>query len=217
MENHTPKHDNHRAVVGGQANQSLHVTKLAGLRPPSFARKLNTFGFMKKYQLPDFLDGCCSQEKYEKWLYRRAAAHRKSDPKRFGITPASGESYRLQIHQAVKESKGFDIYTGQRLDWSLISKYDNTKAKSGGWKYKHTFALLPSVDHDRNPDGAYTFRICGWRTNDCKSSLTLSELFTFCELILENGKKTEPGGPANPSHAGTSAAEQPRVPGAPDC
>ena len=141
---------------------------------------------MKKYQLPSFLEGRCTQEAYEKWLRRRAAAHRKHDPKRFGIASDTGESYRLQIHNAVLESKGFDVYTGEQLDWSLLSTYDNVKSKEGGWQYKHGFALLPSVDHDRNMNGSFTFRICGWRTNDCKSSLSLSELFTFCEVILEN-------------------------------
>jgi len=143
---------------------------------------------MKKYQLPASLEGSCTQTAYEKWLRGRAAAHRKHDPKRFGIQPESGEAYRLKIHQAVIESKGYDVYTGEKLDWSLLSTYDNTKAKNGGWQYKHGFALLPSVDHDRNVDGSYTFRICGWRTNDCKSSLSLSELFTFCEAILAKRK-----------------------------
>lgn len=149
---------------------------------------------MKKYQLPAFLEGSkCTQESYEKWLRRRAATHRKLDPKRFGIKADTGESYRIQIHNAVLESKGYDVYTGEKLDWNLLSTYNNEESKIGGWQYKHGFALLPSVDHDRNPDGRFTFRICGWRTNDCKSSLSLSELFTFCEAILENKTSAESG------------------------
>ena len=42
--------------------------------------------------------------------------------------------------------------------------------------YKRRFALLPTVDHVDPESTEADFRICGWRTNDCKNDLTITEL-----------------------------------------
>jgi len=74
----------------------------------------------KKYKIPSFLTGEVDQELYERWLRRKAQAHVKRDRRR-GNEAAIGEAYRDAIHSAVAESGGKDVYTGEMLDWSLIS------------------------------------------------------------------------------------------------
>lgn len=120
-----------------------------------------------KYPLPPFLSGVVSQEKYIRWLGRKAAAHIKRDKKR-GNATAINEAYKVAIHRAVMESGGRDKYTGEELKWELISRYDNTESKKNRRHYKASFALLPTVDHVGDGLGAVDFKICGWRTNDAK-------------------------------------------------
>lgn len=90
----------------------------------------------------------------------------------------------VAIHQAVIESNGFDYYTGEPLAWELIRTYDNAKSKAGTRVYKKSFYLLPTVDHFGDDLTANAFKICGWRTNDCKNDLSQEELIKFCELVL---------------------------------
>jgi hypothetical protein len=137
----------------------------------------------KKYSLPAFLESKVNQESYEKWLYRKAQAHLKRDRGRGNIS-ATGESYRLAIHAAVIHSNGIDAYTGEVLDWSLISRYDNDESRTHGRAYKQQFALLPTVDHVGDGIGPADFKICSWRTNDSKSDLSLDEFLRLCKAVL---------------------------------
>ena len=139
----------------------------------------------KKYAQPSFLSGVVSQEAYERWLRRKAQAHVRRDRKR-GNATAIGESYREVIHSAVIESVGLDAYTGEVLDWNLISQYDNDESKENGRYYKRGFALLPTVDHVGNGMGAANFKICGWRTNDAKNDLEVSEFLSVCAAVLKH-------------------------------
>ena len=77
-----------------------------------------------KYPLPAFIVGAISQDHYVRWLRRKASAHVKRDRLR-GNSEAVREAYRVAIRRAVVESNGLDQYTGERLDWLLISRYDN--------------------------------------------------------------------------------------------
>jgi hypothetical protein len=95
----------------------------------------------------------------------------RQDRKR-GNAAATNASYKAAIHKAVEDSEGQDAYTGERLDWTLISQYDNDKSKRGGREYKADFAFLPSVDHVADGTGPAGFRMCAWRTNDAKSDLS---------------------------------------------
>lgn len=137
----------------------------------------------RKYQLPDFLEGVITQEAYERWLRRKAAAHVKRDRRRNNET-AIGESYRKAIHRAVIESRGRDWYTGEQLRWDLISTYDNDASKAGRRKYKAQYALLPTVDHVGDGLGPADFKICAWRTNDAKNDLSLGEFVELCRRVL---------------------------------
>ena len=85
-----------------------------------------------------------------RWLQRKAQAHVNRDRRRWQKKLLVSE-YKRAIHAAVLESGGRDFYTGEQLDWWLLSKYDNTKSKASGTAYKRKFAVLPTVDH-ANPD-----------------------------------------------------------------
>jgi hypothetical protein len=137
----------------------------------------------KKYALPAFLENRCPPEVYVRWLDRKAKAHIERDRKR-GNTSAMREAYMLAIHEAVTASGGLDEYTGEPLAWQLISTYDNDKSKAGRREYKRTFALLPTVDHVGDGLAAPDFKICSWRSNDCKNDLSHEELLDFCRAVL---------------------------------
>ncbi len=139
----------------------------------------------KKYQLPGFLDGVVTPAHYEGWLRKKASAHVRRDRGR-GNATATGEAYRLAIHDAVMESRGCDAYTGEQLDWTLIGSYDNEQSEANGRQYKHSLALLPTVDHVGDGGGAPDFRICGWRTNDAKHDLSMESFLALCQRVLEH-------------------------------
>ena len=136
-----------------------------------------------KYALPEFLNGRCAEGAYIRWLDRKAVAHVKRDRQR-GNGTATRESYMQAIHRAVIAGEGRDVYTGEPLEWELISTYDNDQSKDGRREYKRQFALLPTVDHVGDGTGPADFVICGWRTNDCKNDLSREELVEFCRAVL---------------------------------
>jgi hypothetical protein len=137
----------------------------------------------RKYQLPGFLRQELTQANYERWLARKATAHVKREKKR-GNTMAIREAYTIAIHQAVIHSGGQDYYTGEHLDWSLLSQYSNIESQAGGRRYKATLALLPTVDHVGDGLGEAEFKICAWRTNDAKNDLTHQEFVALCRRVV---------------------------------
>lgn len=140
------------------------------------------------YALPSVLQDVSTEAAYKKWLHRKAVAHVVRDRKRWKI-PLSVAAYKKAIHAAVREAGKRDSYTGELMDWGLISKYDNAKSKHGGVNYKKKFARLPTVDHAGDAPGDMNFRICSWRTNDSKSDLTLHEFIDLCRRVLRyNGQ-----------------------------
>ena len=76
---------------------------------------------MSKKVLPPFITDAMA---YSRWLKGRALAHVKRDKAR-GHTQANPAAYRAVIHQAVLDSEGRDFYTGEMLDWSPCSTYNN--------------------------------------------------------------------------------------------
>src|SRR3981189_2965527 len=91
--------------------------------------------------------------------------------------------YKAEIHAAVCASGHLDYYTGETLDWSLISKYDNVSAKDGRSKYKESLAYLPTVDHSFDENGKPKFVICSWYVNDAKGDLPLAAFYELCERL----------------------------------
>lgn len=137
----------------------------------------------RKHTTPTFLPEGVSAEAYERWLTRKAAAHVKRDRKRAhsGVTRAQ---YKEAIHAAVIHSNGKDAYTGETLDWQLISKYNNEESKNGRHSYKSDFALLPTVDHVSAGVTEASFCICSWRANDAKNDLSVEDFLRLCERVL---------------------------------
>jgi hypothetical protein len=142
----------------------------------------------KKYPLPEFLQGKVTQAAYVRWLGRKSIAHKKRDKKR-GNSEAVNEAYKMAIHAATADSGGFDEYTGEPLHWELISTYDNEKSKTDRRKYKATLDLLPTVDHVGDGLGEADFKICGWRTNDAKSAMTLPEFIELCRRVVAHSER----------------------------
>jgi hypothetical protein len=133
--------------------------------------------------LPPFLKDRVELPVYEHWLARKAAAHLKRDRKR-GYEGITGAIYRGAIHEAVLQSHGKDVYTGEELDWSLLSQYNNDESESGKHGYKAGFALLPTVDHIESSVSKSGFCICAWRTNDAKHDLSHQAFIELCKKVL---------------------------------
>jgi hypothetical protein len=137
-----------------------------------------------QYPVPVCIKGQCDQVKYSRWLHRKAAAHTRRDRKRdIACTLAR---YKAEIHAAVCSSGHLDFYTGEPLDWSQVSTYDNALSKSGRTKYKKTLALLPTIDHTVDESGRPKFVICSWRVNDAKGDPKMDEFYRLCERVLKH-------------------------------
>jgi hypothetical protein len=138
----------------------------------------------RRYSAPSFLGNLVTQAQYERWLTRKAEAHvRRDRRKKQNISVAS---YKKMIHDAVCNSNGRDDYTGENLDWTLISKWRNDEAKLQGQTYKKKFALLPSVDHVLGRIGDTEFKICSWRMNDAKNDLSIDEFIDLAKKVLRH-------------------------------
>ena len=85
-------------------------------------------------------------------------------------------------------SKGKDFYTGGRLNWSLLSKYDNRDAHENGVLYMRKFVSMPSVDH-YDGRGKLDFRICSWIVNDSKSHLSHADYVKLCKKVVSHSKR----------------------------
>jgi hypothetical protein len=144
-----------------------------------------------KYSVPDCVKGKCSQTRYSRWLGRKARAHVSRDRKRRGNDSCTVARYKAEIHAAVAAGGDRDHYTGEVLNWSLISTFENHAAKAGGLKYKKSLALLPTVDHTFDEHGRQRFVICSWRVNDAKSDLTADEFYNLCELVLRHQQQRQ--------------------------
>ncbi len=138
---------------------------------------------MKRHTLPPFLVGKITEQIYLNWLRRKADAHKRRDRQR-GFQEVTATKYRDAIHEAVLCSDGRDTYTGEMLDWTLISQYDNDASKEGRHHYKARFAMLPTLDHVEASAHSASFVICAWRTNDAKNDLSHSDFLALCEKVL---------------------------------
>lgn len=143
---------------------------------------------MRLFELPSFLENVVTHNAYVRWLQRKAAAHIRRDRKR-GNRSSSLSEYKRAIHEAVCISEGKDSYTGEQLDWHLISTYSNNESKQGRREYKARFALLPTIDHVGDGTGKADFKICSWRTNDAKGDLPLDEFVALCERVLAANRR----------------------------
>jgi len=140
----------------------------------------------KKYQFPECLKNQCHLSNLTDGLSGRPE-HISSVIGNAGIK-CDKESYKTAIYEAVVRSKGIDVYTGKKMRWDLISKYDNDQSKAKGREYKKEFGDLPTLDHVDDGSGSPQFNICSWRVNDAKNDLTLDEFLAVCREVLEFNK-----------------------------
>ena len=137
-----------------------------------------------KHGLPEFLEHVMDADTYRRWLHRKATAHVVRDRKR--QRPCGVSAYKQRIHEAVVASGGRDFYTGESLDWHLISQYRNEDSKLGRHEYKSGFAMLPTVDHLEADIHDSGFEICAWRTNDAKNDLSQDDFIDLCRKVLSH-------------------------------
>jgi hypothetical protein len=146
----------------------------------------------RKHTMPAFLEGVVTPEAYERWLSRKALAHVKRDRGRgHSNETATRALYKEAIYAAVVLSGGRDAYTGEQLDWHLISTYDNDESKLGRHLYKARFVKLPSVDHVDAGATEASFRICAWRTNDAKNDLSIADFVELCRRVVARADRKE--------------------------
>jgi hypothetical protein len=82
---------------------------------------------------------------YPSWVQRKAVTPCTRDQKRGGT--GNVQQYRLAIHDAVLASEARDHWTGEPLDWQLISTYDNNETAARKGAHKKQYAMLPTIDH----------------------------------------------------------------------
>jgi len=99
-------------------------------------------------------------------------------------------------------SDGLDAYTGEALDWRLLSTYKNEESQAGRQAYKAGFGLLPTVDHVSAEATEVSFKICAWRTNDAKNDLAIAGFVELCRRVVIHAgyQVSEPSG--RPDDAG---------------
>jgi hypothetical protein len=149
-----------------------------------------------EYPLPEFLLGRCTPHVYHKWLLNKADTLLKSDKKKkrpYALV-ATKAVYKKEIHEAVKRSLPYDPYTGENLEWELISQWDTSHEQPEGYRKK--FALMPTIDHI-NP-AEFRFGICSWKSNVAKSDMTPDEFIRLCETIDNYCKKKMKSGKSRP-------------------
>lgn len=137
------------------------------------------------FRLPDCLVDAIPEDQYRKWLHRKALALARRDRGR-GFKSASLSSYKRAIHEGIIRDGARDWYTGEALDWSLISSYRNDASKAAGRAEKRRLAKMPTVDHEDGNLDAPRFRICGWAMNDAKNDLSLEEFLDLCSRVLKH-------------------------------
>jgi hypothetical protein len=127
-------------------------------------------------------------------LCAKAVAHVRRDRKR--LKSCTAKEYKNAIHAAVAAGGDLDYYTGEELDWSLVSTFDNAVATEGMTTYKKAFALLPTLHHAGDEHGRLKFVICSWRVNDMKSDMNEAEFYELCHRVLRHRSGVPPNLPA---------------------
>ncbi len=145
-----------------------------------------------QYPLPPFLKGVVSQRGYCMWLMNKGENLRRRDIKlNRPYSKVNSETvYNQKVHQAVLDGGEFDPFTGEKLNWGLVSKERNMETESYTNDYLNTYALYPVVDHT-NPE-EFEFEICSLISNECKSSLTPDEFVDFCQRVVDFRGVTTP-------------------------
>jgi len=144
---------------------------------------------IKLYEIPESIKKSIDSETYKKWLQRKAQTHVRRDRRR-GRKKATITEYKKAIHEAVIDCRGRDYYTGEKLRWDLIGRYDNENSSKGKRQYKKQFEYLPSIDHINDVTGPIKFKICSWKVNSAKNDLSFQEFVKLCKKVIRYNKRT---------------------------
>jgi hypothetical protein len=87
---------------------------------------------------------------------------------------------------AIEKSNGCDFYTGEPLDWHLISKWVGLAEGTSANDYRRKFWMLPSVDHDFDDPAKPVFHICSWRMNDSKNDQSIAEFLQLAVRVQKH-------------------------------
>lgn len=147
-----------------------------------------------KYPLPAYLKGVQTPYVYSHWVVGKSATVYRRDCRRkrpYALKSSQGE-YGDAIHEAMIAGNGIDPFTGDRLRFELIDKYDPVKAR-GDIIYEKSFDLIPTVDHIDPEADVLALEICSQRMNLCKSEQNPAEFLEMCRKIVEYcGKRVDP-------------------------
>jgi hypothetical protein len=138
---------------------------------------------IRKWTIPDCLKPKVSDEDaFRTWLHRKAMSVRKRDRKR-NVPVLSLSVMKQAIVSAIERSNGRDFYTGETLDWHLISKWVGSEEGTSANDYRRKFWMLPSVDHDFTDPAKPAFHICSWRMNDSKNDQSIVEFLQLAARV----------------------------------
>jgi hypothetical protein len=143
-----------------------------------------------KYPLPAYLNGELTPYRYSRWVCMKSATVRNRDL-RLGRPFAkilSHEDYGNALNEAVIACNGIDPFTGEKLRFDLVGKFDPAKAV-GDIVYEKSFDLMPTVDHIDPEAGVLALQICSFRINSCKNEQTPEEFLAMCRKIVEDCEK----------------------------
>ena len=138
----------------------------------------------RKYSLPPFLSGIVSQV-LRTIVAPESSGSRTSNLLRGNVT-AIGEVSREAI-RSVWRAKDATLIPANLSTGSSSANTIMTDQRHRVRKYKRDFARAssPTVDHVSDGLGSANFKICGWRTNDTKNDLEMSEFLSVCRAVLE--------------------------------
>jgi hypothetical protein len=137
----------------------------------------------RKWSIPECLKPTLSDEDaFRKWLDRKAASVRKRDMKR-NLPVHSLSAMKEAIVDAIERSEGRDFYTGEALDWHLISTWVGAEEGTSASVYRRRFWNLPSIDHDFTDPAKTAFHLCSWRMNDSKNDQTIEEFLALADAV----------------------------------
>ena len=140
----------------------------------------------RTWTIPDCLKPKVSDENiFRKWLHRKAMSIRNRDRKR-NVPVLSLSLMKQAIVSAIERSNGHDFYTGEPLDWHLISKWVGSEEGTSANDYRRKFWMLPSVDQDFTDASKTAFHICSWRMNDSKNDQSIAEFLQLAAKVQKH-------------------------------
>jgi hypothetical protein len=167
---------------------SLETPCFAGVAKPETGPKYLKPEVAQVYFLPPNLQGETTDSLYRRWLTRKAKYIIAQDRqrKRACARGATEQQYKESIHQTVTVGGLYDPFTGEKLQWGLICKWDDLRVKNIDEAAFRKYALVPTVDHIDPYADEIKFEICAWYINRSKNNLTADDYVALCEKIVSH-------------------------------